>query len=121
MTPSRTPFSLTARGVPPVLAILSTAWRKAGGAESAPVPAGVPAGEGAGGQLERLQPRAVRGAQQAVALREAVVVEDGLDALLPLAALIDERVTQAHLGAQIEQVIGRDPGLRQPPRHQQLA
>jgi len=35
------------------------------------------------------------------ARRDAVVVEDGLDALLPLAALIDERVAQPHAGAQI--------------------
>ncbi len=49
------------------------------------------------------------------------MVEDRLDALLPLAALIDERVTQTDAGAQVEQVLGRDPGLRQPPDHQQLA
>jgi len=56
-----------------------------------------------------------------VALREAVVVEDGLDALLPLAALIDERMAQADPGAQIEQVVGRNPGLGQAPDHPQLA
>jgi hypothetical protein len=31
-----------------------------------------------------------------------VVIEHGLDALLPLAALVNERVAQAHAGAQIE-------------------
>src|SRR4051812_28446486 len=50
-----------------------------------------------------------------------MVIEHGLDALLPLAALVDERVPQAHAGSQIEQVRGWDPGLRQPPDHQQLA
>ena len=76
---------------------------------------------GAGGKRQALKPGAVLAGQQAVSLREAVVVEHRLDALLPLAALIDERVTQAHPGAQIEQVLGRDPRLRQPPDHQQLA
>jgi hypothetical protein len=50
-----------------------------------------------------------------------VVIERRLDALLPLAALIDERVAQPDTGAQLEQVLGRDPGLRQPPDHHQLA
>ena len=43
-----------------------------------------------------------------------------MDALLPLAALIDETVTQPDPGAQVEQVIRRDVGLRQAPGHQQL-
>jgi hypothetical protein len=43
-------------------------------------------------QLERLEPGSVPGGQQAESLREAVVIEDGLDALLPLAALIDQCV-----------------------------
>jgi hypothetical protein len=50
-----------------------------------------------------------------------VVVEHGLDALLPLAALIDERVAQSDTGAQVEQVLGRDPRFRQPTDDQQLA
>jgi hypothetical protein len=50
-----------------------------------------------------------------------VVVEHRLDALLALAALIDQRVAQAHPGAQVEQMVGRDPGLGQPADHQQLA
>jgi hypothetical protein len=50
-----------------------------------------------------------------------VVVKHGLHALLPLPALLTERVPQPDPGAQIEQVIGRDPGLRQPREHQQLA
>jgi hypothetical protein len=37
--------------------------------------------------------------------------------LLPLAALIDERVPQPHACAQIEDVLGRDPRLRQPVDH----
>src|ERR1019366_2720009 len=55
-----------------------------------------------------------------LAVGQAVVVEHGTDALLPLAALIDERVTQPHLRAQVKDVIGWDPRLRQPPDHQQL-
>ena len=49
------------------------------------------------------------------------MVEHGADPLLPLAALIHQRVTQPDLGTQIEDVIGRNPALRQPPGHQQLA
>jgi hypothetical protein len=75
----------------------------------------------AGGELQALQPGAVLGGQQAVALGEAMVVEHGLDPLLPLAALIDQRVPQADLRAQIQQVIRRNPRLGQPSDHQQLA
>src|SRR3954462_6697413 len=71
--------------------------------------------------LELLEPLALLGGQQVASLRDAMVIEHGLDALLPLAALVDERVPQAHAGSQIEQVRGWDPGLRQPPDHQQLA
>jgi hypothetical protein len=60
------------------------------------------------------------GGQQPAAGRGAVVVEHGLHALLPLAALIDERVAQPDAGAKIEQMRRRDPRLRQPPDHQQL-
>jgi hypothetical protein len=38
-------------------------------------------------------------------VRQPVVVEHRTNALLPLATLIDKRVTQAHLRAQIKQVI----------------
>ena len=58
---------------------------------------------------------------QVAPLREPVVIEHRLDALLPLAALRDERVPQPHPRAQIEDVIGRDPRLRQPSDHHQLA
>jgi len=50
-----------------------------------------------------------------------VVVEHRLDALLPLAALIAQRVPQPQPRPQIEQMVGRDPRLRQPADHQQLA
>jgi hypothetical protein len=50
-----------------------------------------------------------------------VVIEHRLDALLPLAALIAQRVAQPDQRAQIEQMVRRDPGLRQPGDHQQLA
>ena len=54
-------------------------------------------------------------------MRTPVVIEHRLDPLLPLAVLLNQRVTQPRLGAQIKDVIGRDPRLRQPPRQQQLA
>jgi hypothetical protein len=44
-----------------------------------------------------------------------------MNALLPLAALVDERVAQPDTRAQIEDVIRRDPGLRQATDHHQLA
>ena len=50
-----------------------------------------------------------------------MVVEHRLDPLLPLGVLLDQGATQPRLGTQIENVIGRDPRLRQPPRQQQLA
>ena len=58
--------------------------------------------------------------QQLAVLRAAVVIEDRLDALLPLSALMRQRVTQPNQGTQIEQMRRRDPGLRQPPDHHQL-
>jgi hypothetical protein len=58
---------------------------------------------------------------QIAAARQAVVIEHGADPLLPLAALIHQAVAQPDLGTEIEDVIGRDPALRQPPGHQQLA
>jgi hypothetical protein len=72
-------------------------------------------------QLHAHEPGARLRAEQPAARRDAVVVEHGLDALLPLAALIDERVAQSDTGAQVEQVLGRDPRFRQPTDHQQLA
>jgi len=53
--------------------------------------------------------------------RHAVVKEDGVDALQPLGALINQRLSQPHLRAQIKDVPGRDPRLRQALLHQQLA
>ena len=44
-----------------------------------------------------------------------------VDALQPFRTVIDERLAQPHLGAQIEDVRGRDPGLGQALSHQQLA
>jgi hypothetical protein len=49
------------------------------------------------------------------------LVELGLDPLLPLAALVDQRVPQPDLGAQLLDMGRRDPRLRHPPRLQQLA
>jgi hypothetical protein len=50
-----------------------------------------------------------------------VVVELGLDSLLPLAPLVDQRVAQPDLGAQLLDMGRRDPRLRHPPCLQQLA
>jgi hypothetical protein len=50
-----------------------------------------------------------------------VVEELGLDAVLPGRALVDERLAQPHLGAQLADVLGRDPGLRQAPLEPQVA
>jgi len=49
-----------------------------------------------------------------------VVIQDRLDALLPLTPLMRQRVPQPDLGAEIQQMIGRDPGLRQPADRRQL-
>ena len=73
------------------------------------------------GELKCFEPGAVIGREQAAPLRRAVVVELGLDALLSLAALGDQRVAQADLRAQLEDVGGRYPGLRQATLPQQLA
>ena len=62
-------------------------------------------------QRQARQPRARLGGQQATAGWGAVVIEHGLHALLPLAALIDQGVAQPDAGAQVEQVRGRDPRL----------
>ena len=49
-----------------------------------------------------------------------VVVEHSLDSLLPLATLVRERMPTADSCAEIEDVLGRDPRLREPANHQQL-
>jgi transposase len=51
-------------------------------------------------------------------VRAIALLEDRPDPLLPLRVLLNQRVPQAHLRAQIEDVIRRDPRLRQSPRHQ---
>jgi hypothetical protein len=69
--------------------------------------------------LEPLAPG--RGQQvQTTPLRKAVVIENGVDPLLPLAAIVDQRVPEPDTGAEIKQMIGRDPALRQPAGHHQL-
>jgi hypothetical protein len=67
------------------------------------------------------QPLATGKGQQVTVSRAAVVIEDRLDALLSLAALMRQRASQPDLRAKIEQMRRRDPGLRQPPDHHQLA
>jgi len=59
--------------------------------------------------------------QQVAVLRAAVVIEHRLDPLLPLSALMRQRVAQTHPGTEVEDVPRRDPRLRQPPCGQQLA
>jgi hypothetical protein len=49
-----------------------------------------------------------------------VVKQHGVDALQPLGALINQRLSQPHLGAQIKDVRRPDPALRQALVHQQL-
>jgi hypothetical protein len=58
---------------------------------------------------------------QVSSLWAPVVVEHRLDPLLPLPALLRKGVTQPHPCAEIEDVLGRDPRLRQSADHQQLA
>jgi hypothetical protein len=50
-----------------------------------------------------------------------MVVEHGVDPLLPLATIVDQRMAKPDSGAQIEQMIGHDPALRQTAGQQQLA
>jgi len=66
------------------------------------------------------QPLAPVTDHQLAALHAAVVIQRRLDPLLVLRALLRKRVAQPHPGAQIQDVIGRDPRLRQPLEHQQL-
>jgi len=49
-----------------------------------------------------------------------MVIQGRLDPPLPLTALLTQRVAQPDLSAEIEDVLRRDPGLRQPLDHQQL-
>jgi hypothetical protein len=73
------------------------------------------------GQRQGIEPVAPRVRHQPTPLRAAVVLEHRLDPLLPFGALLAEPVAQPDQGAQIEEVIGRDPRLRQPPGQPQLA
>ena len=76
----------------------------------------------AGARFQRLrgEPREPVTVHQVPALRAAVVIEHRLDPLLPFAALLRQGVAQPDAGAEIEDVIGRDPRLREPAGHQQL-
>jgi hypothetical protein len=47
--------------------------------------------------------------------------EGGMDALLPGDVLVDEVLIEAHPRAHLLDMLGRDPGLRQGPRGQELA
>jgi hypothetical protein len=50
-----------------------------------------------------------------------MVIKHRLDPLLPLPALLREPVTKSDLCAQVKEMGGRNPGLRDPPGHQQLS
>jgi hypothetical protein len=71
-------------------------------------------------QRELLNPRAVLAGEQASTLGQPVVIQHGLHPLLALTALVDEGVAQPDPGAEIQQLVRRDPALRQPAGHQQL-
>jgi hypothetical protein len=75
---------------------------------------------GDGGQLEAGQPGAALIGEQPGAFRQAVVVQHGVEGLLPGGALVHERFAQPHLGAEVSDVGGRDPGLGQRPTQQQV-
>jgi hypothetical protein len=75
---------------------------------------------GDGGQLEAGQPDAALIGEQPGAFRQAVVVQHGVEGLLPGGALVHERFAQPHLGAEVSDVGGRDPGLGQRPTQQQV-
>jgi hypothetical protein len=75
---------------------------------------------GDGGQLEAGQPGAALIGEQPGAFRQAVVVQHGVDALMPGGALVHQRFAQPHLGADVSDVGGRDPGLGQRPTQQQV-
>ncbi len=62
-----------------------------------------------GGSGWACEPFATVTDHQLAALRSAVVVEDRLDPLLPLCALLAERVAQPDTRAQVEDVLRRDP------------
>ena len=66
------------------------------------------------------EPLAVLGAQQVALLRAPVVIEHRVDPLLPLGPLMGEQMPRPDPGAEIEDVRGRDPRLRQPADQQQL-
>jgi hypothetical protein len=72
------------------------------------------------GQWLSGEPLAAVADHQRSALRTAVVIQGRLNSLLPLRALLGQRGPQPDPGTQIEDVIGRDPRLRQPLDHQQL-
>ena len=55
------------------------------------------------------RPFAVGERQQLAGVRNAVVIEHRVHPLLPLGALMHQRVPAPHPGAQIEQMRGRDP------------
>jgi hypothetical protein len=75
------------------------------------------------GQRRVLEPGAPFGGQQhqLASVADPVVVEHRTDPLLPLAAIIDQRVPQPHPSTEVEQMLGWDPALRQLAEHQQLA
>ena len=74
-----------------------------------------------GWQRQLADPGAVLAREQVGSLRHPVVIEHSLHPLLPLAAIVDERMTEPDPRAQIKDVVGPDPRLRQPACLKQLA
>jgi hypothetical protein len=64
-------------------------------------------------QVQAREPFALIGAEQARTGRTPLMVENRLNALLPGAALIHQGLTEAHDGAKLLDVFGRDPGFGQ--------
>jgi hypothetical protein len=75
-------------------------------------------------QIRQLEPGELSTAsrrQQARGLGHSVMEELHLNALLPGGALVDKRLGQPHLGAQLDQVLGWNSGLRRAALEQQVA
>ena len=67
------------------------------------------------GRAQRLKPdQPVRVRPEQIRLRRRAEMEQGgMDALLPAAALLEQILVQAHLGADLQHMLRRDPALRQ--------
>ena len=64
------------------------------------------------------EPLAACTVEQVAALRNAVVIEHGMHPLLPLGPLMRQQMPGPHPRADIQNVCGRDPRLRDPTDQQ---